>query len=177
MTACASNEVAVPQETLTQQITACDTLAEATKQNPIATAEDSLPNISVDCLDGSSSVELARLRGPLIIPVWASWCVPCSEEMPIIDEFHSYYSNQVNVLAYALLDENSQGIAALKNWGVNITSLADPEGEFRSELSVQAPPTTLFVNENGQIVYRHFGAIKNLTELKELVARHLAVQL
>ena len=177
MSACTSSDVADPQETQSQQITACDTLAQETAQTQVATVEGSLPNISVDCLDGTSKVDLARLRGPLIIPVWASWCAPCAEEMPIINEFQNYYSNQVKVLAYALLDENSQGVAALENWGVAVTSLADPEGEFRSELSIQAPPTTLFINENGQVVYRHFGAIKSLTELKSLVARHLLVEL
>ena len=177
LSACADNNVADPQQIPTVGITACDTLAEGTAQNQIATDEGSLPNISVNCLEGSSKVDLARLRGPLIIPVWASWCVPCSQEMPIIDEFQTYYSNPVKVLAYALHDESSQGILALENWGVNVTSLADPEGEFRSELSIQAPPTTLFVDVNGKIVHRHFGAISSLNELKSLVAQYLSVQL
>lgn len=176
LSACSGNTSADPSDTSSSVRSACDILATRTDHNEIATVENALPNVTVECLQGSGNVELAKLRGPLLIAVWASWCVPCSEEMPILESFRIQHSAKVDVLGYALMD-SSQAVVALENWGVGMTSVQDPDGIFRADLSISAPPTTLFVDENGAIVYRHFGAITSLNEIESLVTEHLQVTL
>ena len=163
-----------PLPTVTVAVETCDDFM---SDGPVATGEGALPDITVDCLQGDQKVRLGAVRGPMIIAVWASWCVPCSEEMPIIQQFHDQYGDKVSVLGYALLDETSQAIAGSFNWGVTLPSLEDPDGVFRPDLSIQAPPTTLFIDENGRIVHREFGAVKDLGELLGLVDQHLGIPL
>lgn len=174
LSACSSGGSAQPTESASVQRTDCDKLATQISPNEIASESNALPNITVDCLDGSEKVDLAKLRGPLLIAVWASWCVPCSEEMPIMDAFHMKHSDTIDVLGYALMDSD-QAVQALENWGVAITSVQDQDGVFRADLGISAPPTTLFVNENGSIVYRHFGALTSVEQIESLVTQHLQV--
>mgnify|MGYP006295333381 CR=1 FL=1 len=58
---------------------------------------------------------------------------------------------------------------------MKFASVEDPDGVFRGELDITAPPTTLFIDEGGHIVARHLGAVPSLSELEQLVTQYLAV--
>ena len=93
-----------------------------------------------------------------------------------MDTFRVKHADTVDVLGYALMDSD-QAVQALKNWGVAMASVQDPDGVFRVDLGITAPPTTLFVDENGAIVYRHFGALTSVEQIEKLVTKHLQVTL
>jgi thiol-disulfide isomerase/thioredoxin len=135
------------------------------------------PPIEVECLQGDEVVKLNQIKGPFIVAIWASWCMPCRDEMPYVQAFKDAYGEKVQVIGYDILDETSQAIAASVNWGVNIASVEDRDGVFRSDLGITAPPTTLFVNAEGVIVHRKFGAVSSVDELVELAELHLKVNL
>lgn len=135
------------------------------------------PPIEVECLQGDEIVKLNEIQGPFILVIWASWCMPCRAEMPYVQAFKDAYGENVQVIGYDILDESSQAIAASINWGVNIASVEDRDGVFRSDLGITAPPTTLFVNAEGVIVHRKFGAVSSVNELVELAELHLKVNL
>lgn len=139
--------------------------------------ETNFPNIEVECLEGEDTVKLNQIKGPFILVVWASWCMPCRDEMPFIQTFKDTYGSKVQVIGYDILDETSQAIGASVNWGVNIASVEDPDGVFRADLGITAPPTTLFVNAEGVIVHRKFGAVSSVEELVELAELHFQVSL
>jgi cytochrome c biogenesis protein CcmG/thiol:disulfide interchange protein DsbE len=144
-------------------------------QTPVANSE--LPNVEVECLRGSQRINLSTLRGPLLIPIWASWCQPCKEEMPLVQEFRDKHGDVVEVLGLALLDESTQAEAGSLNWGVTLASIEDPDGVLRPALNIQAPPTTLFISRNGEIVFRKFGAVTSLAELETLAEQYFDVTL
>lgn len=152
-------------------------LLDCAKFTQLPAGSGALPDIEVECLQGTSTVNLSSLKGPMLIPIWASWCVPCSDEMPVMQLFQDLYGDYVPVLGLALMDESTQAIQGSQNWGVYLPSLEDPDGLLRPELGFTAPPTTLFINQTGEIVHREFGAISGMTELKELVRQHLGVNL
>lgn len=170
LSAC-TNSNSAPTPTASPAIADCSAFAKL----PVGSGE--LPAVEVECLQGGEVINLSQLKGPLVMPVWASWCVPCSEEMPVMQVFTDLYGDYVDVLGIALLDESTQAIAGSVNWGVTLPSLEDPDGLLRPELGITAPPTTLFIDETGAIVHREFGAVSNLGELKVLVETHLGVKL
>lgn len=171
LSGCAGSANPAPTETEPQLLQDCS------KFTALPAGTSQLPDLEVECLQGSAKVNLSALRGPMLIPIWASWCVPCSDEMPVMELFQELYGDYVPVLGLALMDESSQAIQGSQNWGVYLPSLEDPDGVLRPELGFTAPPTTLFINEQGEIVHREFGAISGMTELKELVREHLDVTL
>lgn len=173
LTSCSSNSTE-PSPTSTLKLDDCSRYMQ---WSSTASGEDALPDISVECLQGTDEVRVSALKGPLIMPVWASWCMPCAREMPRIQEFADLYGDRVGVLGLALMDTESQAIAGSLNWGVTIPSIEDPDGVYRADFGIQAPPTTLFIDESGHVTFRHIGEIENLEDLKALVEEHLAVKL
>lgn len=143
----------------------------------IASGETALPDIMMECLQGKNELHVGALKGPMIMPVWASWCMPCAREMPRVQQFADLYSDKVAVLGLALMDTEEQAIAGSLNWGVTIPSLEDPDGIHRADFNIQAPPTTLFIDQSGHIVYRHIGEVESLDDLKALVTEYLGVRL
>ena len=127
--ACSATEVS-PSPTASPAISDCADFAKL----PVGAGE--LPALEVECLQGEETVNLSSLKGPLLIPVWASWCVPCSEEMPVMQMFNDLYGDYVRVLGIALLDESTQAIAGSVNWGVTLPSLEDPDGVLRPDLGI-----------------------------------------
>ena len=66
------------------------------------TIGDALPNISLPDRDGRLRA-LSEWRGrPLLVNFWASWCLPCIEEMPLLDSFAQETDNGVQVVGIAL---------------------------------------------------------------------------
>lgn len=161
--------------------------SESVTPTPTATIDDCsvfqsaettrFPDIEIECLQGDEVLNLNEIKGPFILAIWASWCMPCRDEMPFLQAFKDAYGEKVQVVGYNMLDESSQAIQASVNWGVNIASVEDPDGVNRGILGVTAPPTTLFVDADGVIVHRKFGAVSSLDELVELAELHLKVDL
>lgn len=170
----AATQSTEPQQSASPSVQDCAAFAAG---GPDATGAGALPAVSVECLQGDAQLRLSSLRGPMLIAVWASWCQPCAEEMPLMQQFSTAYGDRVRVLGYALLDETSQAIAGSVNWGVTLPSVEDPDGVYRPDLGVTAPPTTLFIDAEGRIVHRKLGAMKSLAEIKQLVEQYLPVTL
>ena len=57
-----------------------------------------MPDVTLAGFDGGEAVDLGELRGPALVNLWASWCGPCREEMPLLEEFHQQHGDEVSVL-------------------------------------------------------------------------------
>lgn len=140
-----------------------------------------LPALTLPCLGGGTSVDLASLKGPLVLNFWGSWCGPCGEEMPAIESYYQQYGDQVPVLGIDWLDTfPASALKQIAERGVTYPSLADPGGEaatFEEFARTQQMPMTFFVDADGEITYQHPGAIDDAAELADLVREHLGVDL
>lgn len=136
-----------------------------------------LPEGSLLPLGGAAPVDLADYRGkPLLINFWATWCVPCVTEMPILQEVSQQSRGQVTFLGVNVQDNEDKALAFLDELGVSYDQARDPAAEFFTEINGFGMPTTLLVNESGMITYRHTGAVE-AQQLRDLLARHLGAEL
>lgn len=145
-----------------------------------------LPAVTLKCLGGGESVNLARLRGPLVLTFWASWCGPCQRELPIFQAFADKYAGSVGVLGIDFRDVRpDNALALIQESGVHFPLLADPEPLVaEAGLRVALLPTLAFIDADGRMTTWSAGAgdgtarfraleIESLEELEQLATEHL----
>ena len=133
-----------------------------------------LPELTLPCLGGGQHVELSALRGPLVVNLWASWCVPCRAELPYFDRLDEA---GVPVLGVDFEDtQPDQALALAADVGVSYPSVADVEGAVRAPLRVVGMPTTLFVDRAGRVTATLAQEFTSYEQLVAAVGEHLGVR-
>lgn len=110
------------------------------------------PDFSLETLDGET-MSLSDLRGQaVLVNFWATWCPPCRQEMPAIQQLYEQYRDQdFTVLAVDLQESEAQVVAFTGQMGLTFPILIDPGGQVFSQYGVRALPSTFFVDPNGVI--------------------------
>ncbi|WP_104526027.1 TlpA family protein disulfide reductase [Blastococcus atacamensis] len=161
-----------PPEADVSSLTACPEQPDAE-----ATGAERLPGLSLDC-PGGGSLDLARAPGtPMVVNLWGSWCPPCREEMPVLQEFAEAAGDQVRMIGVISKDGLPQGTAFAEEAGVTFPSAYDGDGDLMAELGINVLPYTYFVDATGALVHTEAGPVGSGDELRALVAEHLGVQL
>jgi cytochrome c biogenesis protein CcmG/thiol:disulfide interchange protein DsbE len=140
------------------------------------TAAEPLPELTLPCLGGGQPVDLSTLRGPLVVNVFAQWCGPCREELPLFARLDAEAGDEVALLGIDHLDTQPAGALELvAESGVRFPLVADPDGLLKPELRLLGLPRTLFVDAEGEVVAQAPGVIRSYEELTGLVEQHLGV--
>jgi len=113
-------------------------------------------------VDGAGrALSLRDFRGrPILLNIWATWCVPCRKEMPALDRLQAKFDpSRFLVLP---LSVDNRGIPAVKKFyqELGLTSLgiyADQSGAALGIVGAPGLPTTLLLNEQGQEIGRKIG--------------------
>ena len=111
-------------------------------------------------LDGQV-VDLEQLRGdPVVINFWASWCLPCIAEHPLLRAASDHYRGRVHFLGVIYQDQEPQirrFMAERGSWG---PALKDPDGKVAIAYGVYGAPETFFVDSEGVIRDKVVGALQ-----------------
>jgi thiol-disulfide isomerase/thioredoxin len=135
-----------------------------------------MPAITVPCLGGGRPVDMAGLRGPMIVNFWASWCGSCRDEMPALASFARSQS-AVKVIGVDFLD--TQPAAALdlaKRSSVAYPLVADPKGALDRAAPlphISAMPMTVFLDANGTIAHIEYAAYTSEQDVAAAARKYL----
>ncbi len=153
-------------------------LAACPEQTDEPSADGSaLPDVSFDC-PGGGELDLARAPGvPTVLNLWGSWCPPCREELPLLQEFADAAGERVRVVGLISKDGVPQADSFAADAGVTFPSAYDRDGRLMDELGVNVLPFTYLVDADGALVFTKVGSIASVDELRALVAEHLGVRL
>ena len=109
---------------------------------------------------------------PFLLNVWASWCVTCRVEHPVIEELAR--SGMIRVVGLNYRDEEADATAWLARFGnpyeINI---ADLSGRTAIDFGVYAAPESFLVDPQGNIVFKQIGAVTPEVINEEIVPRVL----
>jgi len=112
-------------------------------------------------LFSGGNINLSSLRGkPVVINFWASWCPPCREEAPILEEVWRRYDDKgVTIIGVDIQDTEADARAYIEEFGITYPNGPDIGGKITIDYGVSGIPVTFFVNREGLIVSRWVGAI------------------
>tara|TARA_R110002049_G_scaffold260299_2_gene436120 strand:+ start:3006 stop:3506 length:501 start_codon:yes stop_codon:yes gene_type:complete len=105
------------------------------------------------------NLRLSEFRGDVVmINFWATWCGPCRQEMPLLDELYTRYERVgFNLLGVNIDDDSSRAMAMIDELGVNFPVLFDARKEVSKMYDVGAMPVTVIVDRTGNVRYVHQG--------------------
>jgi cytochrome c-type biogenesis protein len=115
------------------------------------------PNFTLTDVDGHT-VSLSQLKGkPVLISFWASWCVPCRDELPLIrDEYRAHRDQGLTVVAIDFGDESASTVRTFwKSMGLEPEPFLDPDGRasraYGVALSSSGLPVSVLVARDGTV--------------------------
>lgn len=123
------------------------------------------PDFTLPLLRGEGSLSLSDLRGrPVLLNFWASWCVGCKEEAPVLAEgWRKWRDSGVVFLGVNTQDSRSAAIAFEERYGVEYRSVVDESGSVTSAYGVTGFPETFFIDARGMIVAKYVGPMSGPT--------------
>lgn len=137
---------------------------------------DPLPAVELPCLGGGPGVRPSDLRGPAVMNLWASWCVPCRQELPALQRFATRAGDAVHVVGVVTRDDRDSAVALATDLGVSFPALEDPEEKVvRGVPGPDLLPVTVLIDRAGRTRLVHQKAVDEAT-LSALVERHLGVR-
>jgi len=121
------------------------------------------------------NVSLSDYKGQVVIlNFWASWCPPCIEEMPELQEVHDSLGEGTVLLAINLTDgqretrELADKFLAKNGYDMNV--LYDAEGKAFTPFGITSIPQTFIIDKEGMVIYNIAGATDKAT-IDALVAK------
>jgi peroxiredoxin len=164
-------------------LSACSGATTATGSGPVSFAPDARP--AAPDLTGTTVMKddrfslAAHLGQVVVVNYWASWCDPCREEAPALQQVWEDFSPKgVTFIGVSFHgDSKSAAQAFLRGHNVPYDSLSDPDSKtvlaFRNKVTIAAPPLTLVIDKHGRIADVIDGAVV-YSQLRDKIAEEQA---
>jgi cytochrome c biogenesis protein CcmG/thiol:disulfide interchange protein DsbE len=125
----------------------------------IATVGETAPDFELQTLDGKT-VRLSDYRGkPVVVNFWASYCIPCRAEFPMIRKALKAHDNDFVVLGVDYKDIDSDARAFARQQHATWPILTDPGNATGTAYGVRAVPQTFFIGRDGKISQRYYAEV------------------
>ena len=127
------------------------------------------PDFSLPRL-GAAEQRLSDLRGtPVVINFWATWCPPCVEEMPLLDQAAAKYSGKMVVLGVNSGEGADLVQPFLDKYDITFPILLDQTERVTDLYYVRNFPVTFFVDADGVLRAQHIGILR-----EDMLSRYLS---
>ena len=108
---------------------------------------------------GGKNLKLSELRGEVVLlNFWATWCAPCQQEMPLLDQLYTQYRRAgFSLLAVNVDSDPAKAVAMAKKLRVTFPVLFDKGKRVSRLYDVDAMPSTLIIDRDGRVRFIHRG--------------------
>jgi cytochrome c biogenesis protein CcmG/thiol:disulfide interchange protein DsbE len=137
------------------------------------------PPFLLERLDREGQLSLADLEGKaVVVNFWASWCVPCRDEAPVLEETYRRYRDQgLVVLGVDVNDFREDARRFMKRFGVTYPVVYDGKGSTVGKWGVRGFPETFFVDRKGMLVGERVSGAVDIERNREAFERGVALAL
>ncbi|BDX19407.1 MAG: DsbE family thiol:disulfide interchange protein [Pseudomonadales bacterium] len=124
-------------------------------------------------IDGEPRITQADLKGPALVNIWATWCVACRVEHPVLNRLAA---EGVVIYGVNYKDTNADAIKWLKDFhNPYQLNISDADGRLGLDLGVYGAPETYLIDANGVIRHKFIGVIDDRVWDTDLGARYQAL--
>ncbi len=125
-------------------------------------AQENVPNVDLRTIGGKSlkSIDILNNEGFSIISFWATWCIPCINELDAINDLYDSWNEKYNIKVVAVSTDDARSkkrvrpMVSGKNWAFDV--YVDTNQEFKRSLNVSGIPHTI-VAYGSKIIHRRIG--------------------
>nr|MCR5734829.1 redoxin family protein [Lachnospiraceae bacterium] len=135
---------------------------------------EQLEDFTAKCFDGST-FRLADQKGKVVvINLWATWCGPCVQELPLFNEFYDRHGDDAAVIAChsKLVTDDVEKFLSDKGWDMPFTVDDEENGIFEKTNGSGVLPQTIVLNRKGEVIYNEIRSVTSemLEQLYEQAA-------
>jgi cytochrome c biogenesis protein CcmG/thiol:disulfide interchange protein DsbE len=133
------------------------------------------PAWTLERLDGKGDLSLEPLRGkPVVLNFWASWCGPCKDEAPLLEEASQRWAGKVAFVGVDVKDFRGDARDFIERYGVTYPNVYDGKGSTVGRYGVTGYPETYFIDAEGRVRYRIAGPVEEAQDVDDGIRRALA---
>ena len=132
------------------------------------------PDFTLETM-GGSMITLSALRGqPVLVNLWASWCIPCRSEMPSLERIYKEYADKgFTILAVntTYQDSPTNVAAFVQEYGLSFPILLDRDHTVSDQYQLLALPSSFLIDQDGIIQEKIIGAFPGLDAIETRLAK------
>lgn len=121
-----------------------------------------IPDLPIVEADAFEAI-LADLDKPAVVNVWASWCIPCRSEAPLLSAAHETYGDQIEFIGVDVQDNQADAKAFIVEFDINFPSVFDRNRTIPIRYAGIGVPITFFFAPGGELIGTHNGIIDERT--------------
>ncbi len=127
------------------------------------------PDFKLTLFDGDT-FQLSEHKGkPVLINFLASWCIPCREEIPVLNQVYREYGPKNVAFAGIAIDDTEENAKEfVEKFELGFPAGIDKTGEIKDAYGLYGVPTTIFIDDKGIIKYLHPGSVTEILLKHEL---------
>ncbi|MEU1206228.1 TlpA disulfide reductase family protein [Nocardia sp. NPDC005825] len=138
-----------------------------------------LRGITLDCLADGRPVDLvSALAGkPALINLWAYWCGPCAEELPLLQQFSQQAGTALTVLTVHSDPGTGKALSRLSGLGIHLPGVVDPNSTVRAAVGAPAVlPISVLLRADGTVAKVVVRPFRSVEDISDTVAAELGVR-
>jgi thiol-disulfide isomerase/thioredoxin len=122
-----------------------------------AYAQKNAPDFELQTQQGK--VNLQQFRGQVLyLDFWASWCAPCKQSFPWLNQMQAKYKGQGLQIIGINVDKNTNdAMAFLQKTPAHFTIAFDPQGLSPAAYQIKGMPSSVLIDRDGQLLWKHAG--------------------
>ncbi|MEX2541820.1 MAG: TlpA disulfide reductase family protein [Trueperaceae bacterium] len=105
--------------------------------------------------------ESEALGRPLVVNFWATWCIPCRDEAPVLQAAWRRYGDRLTILGIQTQDPGrvAGGLEFIDEFGLTFPNLIDERSRVSIDWGLFGVPETYFLRADGTLAYKHTGIV------------------
>ena len=111
--------------------------------------------------------EVAGGNQRILLNFWASWCIPCRDEIPLLFDYTASFASEATVLGVLYKDAAGPAAATAAELGATWVTLIDADGAIAAQVPVNAAPLTLLLDASGVVLDYRVGPFISVAEIAE----------